>query len=241
MPSNPSYKCALITGSFSGLGKGLADFLEAKGIEVIRTGSRDIDLSHPEERKKLLATISQKSPDLIVNNAGMGFYGPCLNLTIDEQLKMIELNCKALVEITLHAAFVLKQSDKQGTILNISSAAGFIPFPTFNVYSASKAFVTNFSLGLDSELKNEGIRVLCACPGPIATNFRTRAAKGHPQITDELTMTIETAALHLWKQLVQKRPLYIFDWRTRLVIFIARMTPRFFLNKILKKQLKSRY
>lgn len=241
MPSKKVFKRALITGSSSGLGKGLADFLEKQGIEVIRMGSKDFDLTNSTERKKLLDLISEKSPDLVVNNAGFGLYGPSLDLTTCEQLKMIEINCAALVEISLHAAATLRKNQKKGTILNISSAAAFIPFPTFNVYAASKAFVNHFSLALDGELCKEGIRVLCACPGQIAANFRSRAAKGHPQTPDNRTMSIDVAVTHLWKQIEQDKTLYVFDWRMRIMIWISRLTPRVILNKFLKKRLRERY
>ena len=239
MPLKNSFKTALITGSTSGLGAALATFLEEKGIEVIRTGSRDVDLS--DDRTRLLQIISEKVPDLIVNNAGFGLYGPSCSLPIEEQLKMIEVNCVALTEISLHGAQTLLQAKKTGTILNISSAGGFFAFPTFNVYCASKAYVNAFSQALDAELRNQGIRVLCACPGQIETHFRNRAAKGHPQKKDLRTMKVETAVRHLWKQLQNVKQLYIFDWRMWLMVWTSKWIPRKLLDKMLVKSITNRY
>ncbi|NGX59103.1 MAG: Serine 3-dehydrogenase [Chlamydiae bacterium] len=241
MPSKPSFNLALVTGSTSGLGKAMADFLEEKGIQVIRTGSKQVNLADPSMRKKLLEEITEKKPDLIINNAGLGFYGLSVDLPIADQLTVVEVNCNALLEISLHAAKTLLKAGKGGTILNISSAGAFFAFPTFNAYCASKAFVNHFSLALDLELKEKGIRVLCACPGQIATNFRTRAAKGFPQKTDKRTISIEKAVQYLWKQIQKQKPLYIFDWKTRLMVWLTRLFPRALLNKALLKSLKDRY
>ncbi len=240
MPSKPSFKKAFITGATSGLGEALSHFLEERQIEVIRTGSHDVDLAHPLQRKTLLTRISSEEPDLIINNAGFGFYGPSLDISIEDQLKIIEVNISALVEISLHSAKTLIQSGKTGTILNISSAGAFFPYPTFNVYCASKRFVNQFSLALDTELRSQGVRVLCACPGQIATNFRTRAAKGHPQKPDKRTMSIDTALTHIWRQIQKNKRLTIFDKKTRAMVYLAKILPASLLEKILMKGIADR-
>lgn len=235
-------KCALVTGSTYGLGKALADFLEEKGIKVIRTGrtspSLPVDLAG--DRKKLLEIISTECPDLIVNNAGFGLYGDTIDLSIEEQLEMIEVNLKALVEISIHSAKTLVGARKKGTILNISSAAAYFPFPLFNIYSSTKAFVKHFSLSLDAELRDRGVKVLCACPGQIATKFRKRAAKGSPQKSDWRTMSEEDAVKQLWKQIQKGKKITLFDWRTKLLIWVSRLIPSTLLEKVLKNQIKSR-
>ncbi len=245
MQLKPSFKLALVTGASSGIGKALVDFLASKNIEVIGTSRTNstfpLDLSDRDQRKQLLDLITEKKPDLIINNAGFGFYGPTLSLSIDEQLKMVEVNVNALMEISIHSARTLIEAGKQGTILNISSAGAFFPFPNFNVYCASKAFVNQFSLTLDVELADQGVRVLCACPGQVATNFRSRAAKGHHQKTDAVTMSVETAVHHLWKQLTKQRQLYIFDWKMRLMVLFSKCIPQKRLQKMLKEKLSDRF
>lgn len=237
------FKCALVTGATSGLGKALADFLEQKGIEVIRTGrtSDTLPIDLARDRTKLLEIISAKTPDLIVNNAGFGLYGNTIDLSTQEQLAMIEVNVNAVVEISIHAARELIKAGKKGTILNISSAAAFIPsFPHYNLYGSTKCFIKYFSQSLDAELRDQGIRVLCSCPGQIATSFRARAAKGHPQKTDRRTMPVEGAVEYLWKQIERGQRLMIFDWRTRLMIWASHLIPKSLLEKILKRDISSR-
>jgi len=241
MQQQPSFECALITGGKSGLGKGLASFLQNQGIRVIAVSSSDYDLRSPDQLEKLLILIDQETPDLIINNAGLGYYGPALGHQISDQMDIIKVNIEALTKITLHGARAMRKVNKSGTILNISSAAAFLPFPTFSIYAASKAYVNQFSLGLDQELKDQGIRILCACPGQIATDFRNRAAKGHPQKSDRRTMTIEQAVSHLWKQIQMGKTLSVFDWRTHLLILFSKCFPRNLLGKFLQKSISDRH
>ncbi|MDN3506781.1 MAG: SDR family NAD(P)-dependent oxidoreductase [Simkaniaceae bacterium] len=229
---------ALISGSRSGLGKALGDLLETKGYTVLRHSSSEVDLT--TTCQPLIDLIEKEKPDILVNNAGIGFYGSSLDIPLEDHLKTIELNQNALVTLSLAFAKTCIAAKKPGTILNISSAAALLPFPYFNTYAASKAFVNQFSLALNTELKPHNIHVLCACPGQIATNFRYRAAKGHPQKPDRRTMSPETGAQHLYQQLLKKKPLYIFDWRTKALINIAKLLPQRLLQSTLKKSIKQR-
>lgn len=239
------FSCALITGASSGLGKALASFLSKKNIDLILTSRNSsplsIDLAQEKEREVLFEEITDKKPDLIINNAAFGSYGNSLDLSIEEQLNMIDLNIKALVEISLHSARTLIEAGKTGTILNISSAGAFFPFPTFNTYCASKSFVNSFSLALDAELQSKGVRVLCACPGPINTNFRSRASKGYPQQKTSLAMPVEKAVHHLWRQIEKEQTLYVFDWKTKWMVQFGKWIPRSLLNRLLRNSIKDRY
>lgn len=259
MPSKPSFKCALITGATSGLGMELAKVIASKVPTLLITG-RDqsklealkaslpcethafaLDLTDRSHRSMLIKEIHSFTPDLVINNAGFGLYGPATTLSTEEQLQMLEVNIAALVEITLESAKALISKKTLGTILNISSAAAFYIYPTFAAYSASKAFVSSFSQSLHTELKSQNIHVLTACPGQIATDFRKRAAKGKPQKKDPMAMSVEKAALYLWQQIEQKKPFSIFDARYRLLVFLSRFIPSALLQRYLKNSLKDRY
>lgn len=252
-------KLALVTGASSGLGKALCEALAKRQIPLIIVARNETrlkelslnlgvlthihvaDLSQPEERKKLIHLIQQKQPDLIINNAGFGLYGPVLSHPLSEMHQMVEVNIQALMELSIEGARTLMKNHQKGTIVNISSAAAFFAYPTFSVYAATKAFVNRFSEGLDAELKLQGIRVLTVCPGQIDTAFRMRASKNHPQQKDKMTMQPEHVAEWILKQVETGKRLSIVDWRYRCLIGIARLLPHGLLQALLKRSLKKRH
>ncbi len=187
----------LITGASSGLGLEFAHILAkldrwdtivlvarredrlqkiADKLAIIHTNKKFLikktDLTIPMERTKLFTFLENEGivVDCLINNAGYGSYGFFQDTEIDNQLKMIELNCSALVDTT-HKVLEGMIERKSGLILNVSSMASFQGLPYLATYSATKAFVTSFSLAIASELKGNGITVQALCPGPVPTEF----------------------------------------------------------------------
>lgn len=253
-----NHQLALVTGASTGLGRALALALAKQNIPLILTGRdrealekvkrlidveaiiHSCDLASSKERQTLLAITRERSPDLIINNAGFGLYGDVLTHTTEEELSMLEVNCHALVEITLEAARALIANKKKGTILNISSTAAFLPCPKFTTYAASKAFVKQFSEGLDAEVKEQGVRVLVACPGQIQTDFRKRASRGHSSKPSKMSMPVEKAVKHIFYQIKKEKSVYIFDWRYYLLLLLLRILPQCVVQAFLKKEISSR-
>jgi len=108
--------------------------------------------------------------DLLVNNAGVGLYGDFVDKEYEEYENMMKLNINALTRLSHHYARLMTTKGNGG-IINIASVAGFIPMPHFSVYSATKAYVYNFSMGLWAELRPHGVHVLCVAPGSTQTQF----------------------------------------------------------------------
>jgi uncharacterized protein len=250
---------ALVTGASSGLGKALAHELAKRGIPLILAArNRErleaaaaelpgspllcvADLADPEERRKVVEIIHNKQPDLIVNNAGFGLYGPTLAHRTSELQEMVEVNVQALMELSLEGAGSLIEHKRKGMVLNISSAAGFFAYPTFSVYSATKAFVNSFSRALDEEMKPRGIRIITVCPGQIDTGFRKKASGNFPQKKDRVTMTPERAATLILEQADKGKSLSIVDWRYRLAVGLSRLVPYCLLSRLLSKGITERH
>lgn len=244
MPS--SIRCALITGASSGIGESLAYLLAAKGISLILHG-RDqqklihiaqelqknvpvqiltADLAVPAERQKIIEVIDKVLPDLIVNNAGFGLLGEALAYDVHQQLEILEVDAKAVLEFTLVAAKAYLSQRKKGIILNVSSAAGEVPVaPGFAVYAASKACVNHFSQSLDVEFSANGVRVLVACPGKVKSRFHQRAGQNKLALED-LMMNSQFAAEQIWKQIQREKGMNIFDWKTHVLVALSKWVPK---------------
>lgn len=185
---------ALITGASSGIGECFARALGARQCNLVLVArskgklaalARELssahgiqaealpaDLSTPGAAGQLAGTLRARQIEisLLVNNAGFGARGLFHKLPFDRQSEMLRLNVQALVELTyrLLPAMVAK---KMGALINVSSTGSFQPVPFTAVYSASKAFVTSFSMALGEELRPYGIKVVTLCPGGTQTNF----------------------------------------------------------------------
>lgn len=122
-----------------------------------------LDLTNPDSFSELKMLLNEKKPDIriLVNAAGFGKTGGYDDISEQDTNGMIELNCRALVNMTLLA---LPYMAKGSRILEICSVASFQPLPALNVYAASKAFVQSYSRSLRWELFGRGIHVTAVCP-----------------------------------------------------------------------------
>ncbi len=113
-----------------------------------------------------------KNPNAVVrfliNASGFGKIGNIGSIHAQQEADMIDLNCTALTKLT---NITLPYMKKRSCIINFASAASFVPQPGFGIYSATKAYVLYYTLALREELKDNGIRVCCICPGPVKTEF----------------------------------------------------------------------
>src|ERR1700733_2104063 len=187
----------LISGASAGIGAELARVFAARGHELVLVARRadrlgalaeeiaatgrprptvlTADLERRDAVTGIIAELKSLGlePANVVNNAGFGLLGPASALDCDQQLAMIDLNVRALTELSL--AFVDSLERHRGGILNVASLAAFLPGPGMAVYYASKAYVLSFSEALHHELAGLGVRVTALCPGPVATGFQARA------------------------------------------------------------------
>ncbi|MGN0608568.1 MAG: SDR family NAD(P)-dependent oxidoreductase, partial [Oscillospiraceae bacterium] len=186
---------ALVTGASSGIGKDIARELAKRGIRLVISGRNEAaleelrqeigenrvkiitaDLSDEKECFRLYEEAKKYSPDILVNNAGFGLFGKFTDTDLDTELKMIDVNIKA---VHILAKLFLKdfREKNSGYILNVASAAGFMPGPYMATYYSTKNYIVRLTEAIDRELKNEGsaVSVSAFCPGPVDTNFNSVA------------------------------------------------------------------
>lgn len=193
-------KIMLITGASGGIGADLARIAAAGGHDLALVARNrqaldaladelaalpgqknprplvfDCDLARPGAvagLKDFLAA-AEAEPDIVVNNAGYGVLGPAIEGDLAEQLGMIDLNVRALTDMSL--AFAAPLARAKGRLLNVASLAAFMPGPGMAIYYATKAYVLSFSEALSAELAPMGVSVTALCPGPVPTGFQARA------------------------------------------------------------------
>jgi short-subunit dehydrogenase len=140
---------------------------------------------------------------------------------------MLQVNVAALTHLTQR---LLPQmiSQKRGAILNVSSSAGFLPIPGFNVYAATKAYVTSFSESLRAELRDTGVTVTALCPGPVHTEFGDVAKRpgGEPERGPEFVyVSVEKTVRDALAAVEADKPIVIPGLAMKLGMFLVRITP----------------
>ena len=189
-------KIAVITGASSGLGYEYVKAVIARypdldeywliarrteRLEAIAAEYPDkkivplsLDLTKEESFAEYASLLMASKPDirLLINNAGFGKLGKLADMPYGDQMKMVDLNNKALTGMT---NISLPYMNKGSYVLNVCSIASFAPNPRMTVYCSTKAYVLSFSRSLRFELKDKGINVIAVCPGPMNTEFLANA------------------------------------------------------------------
>jgi short-subunit dehydrogenase len=238
----------VITGASAGIGAALAHEFAANGHELVLIARREqalntladaiagkgvarptvlrMDVARIDAARDLGEALAKRGlePDIMVNNAGFGLLGPADKLDRAEQLAMIDLNVRAVTDLSL--AFVESLERRQGGILNVASVAAFLPGPGMAVYYASKAYILSFTEALHQELKSRGVRVTVLCPGPVATEFQARSGMTSDTFPPLLTRTAERVAREGYRGLKEGRRVVIPGTANRVVAALARFAPR---------------
>lgn len=258
---------ACITGATSKLALAIIQRLLDKGASVFATDLKDLELnktkeffskeghvetytcnlSDDEQRKKLIKWMIENDINLVINNAGLGLYGPTFAHNTKDQLAIIDINVKALSDICLSYAQDRIEKKKTGLILNISSATDSLIFPTFSIYTATKAYTTSLSQSLNGEFKEHGIKVLTSSPGTINTDFRIHASKGYyTQFNSKLlclanALSPSAAAKYIINQIEKEKSYLCFPFTTKLLRKLLKLMGKRFESNFLKKTLRRRF
>jgi short-subunit dehydrogenase len=218
---------ALVTGASAGIGVDLAECFARDGYDLVLTARSEAALREVAERLAQAhgvkatsiaqdlgahgggAALAEKikaanlEVDVLVNNAGYGHAGALTSSDLPTQLGMIDLNVRALVELT-YLYWERMLANKRGGVLNVASTAAFQPGPLMANYYASKAYVLSFSEALWEEARGSGVHVSCLCPGPTVSKFRERAGTGKTKLAKNAgaamaSATVARSGYNAWK------------------------------------------
>ena len=243
-------KVALVTGASAGLGVEFARQLSKRGHRLVLVARRKerleklakelgnaravaIDLSKANAAAKLIADLEEKDEviDLLVNNAGFGLIGRFAELDAKRLRQMIDLNVGVLTDLCRAVAPGMIER-KSGGIINVASTAAFQPGPKMAVYFATKAFVLSFTEALHEELRPNGIKVSCLCPGPTHTEFGEVAGFGGNGMFDHVAMgPVEVVEKGL-AGLDKNRAVVVPGWMNKVTAASNRFAPRSVVRKI---------
>ncbi len=242
------YSVIIVTGGSSGIGCSIIKAIQKLTPNVVLCnlsrskpdiflGSHGqhfpVDLSAPSAVEKVAKALQQQidsSPVgevLLINNSGFGDYGRIAELDINKQLNMIDLNVRAVVDLTIRLLPALL--DRGGMVVNIASTSAFQPTPFLATYGATKAFVLNWTLALNEDLRGSKARALAVCPGPTRSNFFKAAGFDTPPmnkgVNKGLDMTADEVATRTLKAIAQQKSLTITGWKNHCIAFFGGKMP----------------
>jgi short-subunit dehydrogenase len=252
----------LITGASGGIGEELARICAAQGHELALVArSQDKLTSLADEiaatgraRPFILALdlsamgapalLTQRlaaanlSVEILINNAGFGLIGPAIELDREEQIAMVDLNIRALTDLTLRCLPQIRAH--RGRIMNVASIAAFLPGPGMAVYYATKAYVTSFSDALWQELRGSSVSVTSLCPGVTATGFGLRAGFDEALVKHMPAMSARSVAELGYRAMMKGKRRVITGLFNRLLVASMPLTPRALLLPALDQLMRKR-
>ena len=231
------FSCIIITGASSGIGRELLSRIEYSGTaaavfnlsrtapentsKAIKFTHLNCDLSQPTHIESVVMDLKKLMPAngriLLINNSGFGAYGEFPKPGIDHTLRMIDVNSRAPVHLTALLWEDIKS--RGGHVVNVASLAGYQPTPLMATYAATKAFLLNWSIALDSEGREFGVRCTAICPGPVSTNFSKAA--GFESSTGMGGQTVQQCVEESLQAMARQRPQIITGWKNRLLGFFS--------------------
>jgi len=233
---------ALITGASSGIGRELALLLAEAGFKLIITGRRvqalealstemfdkyqtecipvPGDLSQREDLDHLLEQIAHLEVGIAILNAGYGTSGPFLKADLNEELNMLDLNCRAVLIMAQHFGLKMQAQNQKGAIVFLSSMVAFQGVPNAAHYAASKAYVQSLGEALAQELKSSSVDVLVSAPGPVASGFAERA-----NMRMNMSLEAKQVAVPIINA-VGKKNFVIPGFLSKFLVYNLRMVPR---------------
>jgi len=245
-------KVVIITGGTSGIGKALAREFGLKGSKILITGRNEgalsatarelsemgvnihavaADVRLPADNKRMAEEAVKKFGriDVLINNAGISMRALFEDAELDVIRMVMDINFYGSVYATKYCLPEIIRN--QGSIVGVSSIAGFRGLPARTGYSASKFALNGFLESLRTELLDSGVHVLTACPGFTASNIRIRSLtesgvmQGKSPREEEKMMTAEACARHIYRATAKRKRMLVLTLQGKLAVFLNKWLP----------------
>jgi uncharacterized protein len=231
-------KIAVVTGASSGIGAATSKRLAREGMQVVLVARRldrledlvgeirqsggqadaiPADLTQESDRSRLFREVTTRwgDVDLLVNSAGLGWYGYGSDMSWKTAWQILQVNVEAVVQLTLDFLRTMRQRNA-GHIINVGSISGSLPSQGIAIYGATKSFLDNFTTALYRELTRTHVHVSVVRAGPVRTGFGEAAFSqdngGHIP-TEHVGLTADFVAGRIWKLMLHpRRVIYVPGW-----------------------------
>lgn len=245
-------KTVIITGGSSGIGKALAEVFGQHGSRILITGrnAADLDEAVAELRKKgvevsgFAADVSREEDnqkmaaeamrlygriDILINNAGITMRALFADVDLEVIRRVMDINFYGVLYATKHCLPEILRN--KGSVIGISSVAGFRGLPARTGYSASKFALNGFLEVLRTELLHSGVHVMTACPGFTSSNIRKRSLtkdgtlQGDSPRNEEKMMSAEECARRIYNATVRRKSILILTAQGKMAVFLNKWLP----------------
>ena len=241
---------ALVTGATAGIGESFTRLLASKGYNIalvardevrlheragglrekygIQTFVLPADLATKSGVKSVEKYIQSYEIEVLINNAGFGINKAFRASDLGDEQDLLNVLVRTPMRL-MHVILPGMKERKSGTIINVSSVAGFIAGGT---YSAAKSYLTVLSESLNADLKGSGVKVSALCPGFTRTEFHKRARMKMKGLPSFMWLNADKLVAKAWKDAQANKPVSIPGWQYKLLIAIISITPRGLIRRV---------
>ena len=241
---------ALVTGATAGIGESFTRLLASKGYNIalvardevrlheraaglrekygIQTFVLPADLATKSGVKSVEKYIQSYEIEVLINNAGFGINKAFTVSSLGDEQDLLNVLVRAPMRL-MHVILPGMKERKSGTIINVSSVAGFIAGGT---YSAAKSYLTVLSESLNTELKGTGVIVSALCPGFTRTEFHQRGRMKMKGLPSFMWLNADKLVAQSWKDAQAHQPVSVPGWQYKLLVAIISIAPRSFVRQI---------
>jgi short-subunit dehydrogenase len=241
---------ALVTGATAGIGESFTRLLASKGYNIalvardevrlheragglrekygIQTFVLPADLATKSGVKSVEKYIQSYEIEVLINNAGFGINKAFTASDLGDEQDLLNVLVRTPMRL-MHVILPGMKERKSGTIINVSSVAGFIAGGT---YSAAKSYLTVLSESINADLKGSGVKVSALCPGFTRTEFHKRARMKMKGLPSFLWLNADKLVAKAWKDAQANKPVSIPGWQYKLLIAIISITPRGLIRRV---------